>query len=60
MPPEEVFRRAGLLPVALDDERYFQELKDWILRLSDDDRADVLAYAQFRYQRAQRKPQESS
>lgn len=58
LPPEEVFRQAGLLPTAHGDEaQLLQRLKDILVNLPPIEQDEVLAYAYWRYQRAQRKPQ---
>ena len=59
LPPEDIFRRAGLLPElpAGSDARYLQELRDLMGRLSVEEREDILAYVKWRYQRAQEKRQ---
>jgi transcriptional regulator with XRE-family HTH domain len=52
-PPEKVFRLVGLLPPLPGPERdvVIQQLVDSVKNLTPDDREEVLAYAQFRYQR---------
>jgi transcriptional regulator with XRE-family HTH domain len=56
VPPEDVLRRAGLLPAVPEgDARYFQELRDLVAQLSPEEREELLAYAYFRYRRAQEK-----
>lgn len=55
LPPEEVFRRAGLLPElpAPDNDITLKRLYEYVKRLSPDDRLLVLDYAFHRYKRAQ-------
>lgn len=57
--PEEVFRRAGLLPPlpAAPDLSLMQQLSDLIKRLPEDERGEVLDYARYRYQRYTRRSQ---
>ena len=58
LPPELVFRKAGLLPElpASEDDPTFSELLSYVKRLSTKDRREVLKYALFRYQEAQAAP----
>jgi transcriptional regulator with XRE-family HTH domain len=54
MPPEEVFRIAGLLPALPGDGTVpqYTRLIDCMNRLSVKDREEVLQYALFRYEKA--------
>jgi transcriptional regulator with XRE-family HTH domain len=52
MPPEEVFRKAGLLPdlpYGPLEQMTLQELHDLMRNLTPRDRRDVLEYARMRY-----------
>ena len=51
LPPETVFRRAGLLPELQgpEEDARFGELLDVVRNLSADEREEVLRYALFRY-----------
>jgi len=53
--PEEVFRRAGLLPplLASENDPTITRVVEYLRRLSPIDRAEVLTYAMFRYAQAQ-------
>jgi transcriptional regulator with XRE-family HTH domain len=51
LPPETVFRKAGLLPPLAEDARLYRELTEAVGRLSADGRKDVLEYALMRYRR---------
>lgn len=52
LPPEEVFRKAGLLPElpGPEDEWTYKQLLDYMRRLTPKERLGVLQYAFFRYQ----------
>lgn len=54
LPPDLVFRRAGLLPPQAGPERdpSFQELLEIMRNLSPEDRRDVTDYALFRFRRS--------
>jgi len=58
IPPEEVFRRAGILPPlpAPDNDPTLEEITAYLKRLSSEDRKEVLMYTHFRYQQAKGKP----
>lgn len=58
LPPELIFRKAGLLPglPGPEDDPTFGELLSYVKRLSVKDRREVLKYALFRYQEAQSAP----
>ena len=51
--PEEVFRRAGLLPPlpAASDLSLVQQIGELIRRLPEEERGEILDYARYRYQR---------
>lgn len=51
--PEEVFRRAGLLPPlpAASDLSLVQQLGELVRRLPEEERGEILDYARYRYQR---------
>lgn len=52
--PEEVFRRAGLLPPLLDTDNdpNITRVVEYLRRMSQSDRAEILAYTMFRYAQA--------
>ena len=54
LPPDLVFRQAGLLPPQSGPERdpTFQELLEVMRNLSPEDRRDVTDYALFRFRRS--------
>lgn len=56
VPPEEVFRRAGLLPPlpAPVDDATLKELEDIVKKLDPEERQEVLEYARWRYRRKER------
>jgi len=47
--PEEVLRRAGLLPEIPGEELTFRQILDIVKRMTVAERRDVLAYILFRY-----------
>ena len=53
IPPDVVFRRAGLLPAQAGPERdpTFQEILEVMRNLSPEERREVVDYALFRYRR---------
>lgn len=53
LPPDTVFRRAGLLPAQPGPERdpTFQEILEVMRSLSPDERREIVDYALFRYRR---------
>lgn len=59
MKPEDVFRRAGLLPPKKNGTEIvdptFQEIVDIMRNLPPEERQEVLEYALFRYRRLDRK-----
>lgn len=56
-PPELVFRKARLLPplIGPEESQTFDEILDFMKRLTEDEREEVLDYAKRRYERQQRK-----
>lgn len=56
VPPEKVFRRAGLLPPlpASEDDATLKELQDIAQQLSLEKRREVLEYARWRYEQQER------
>lgn len=52
-PPERVFRIAGLLPPMPERDPLIQESVDLLRQMSQNDKEEVVAYARYRYQRAQ-------
>jgi len=57
VPPDYVFREAGILPPSPGTERdpTFQEIVDIMRNLPPEERQEVLEYALFRYRRLDRK-----
>lgn len=57
VPPEKVFRQAGLLPPlpAPEDSIALQELLDIVQQLSPEEQRGVLEYALWRYRRQERR-----
>jgi transcriptional regulator with XRE-family HTH domain len=53
IPPDVVFRKAGLLPAQPGPERdpSFQEIVDIMRNMTADERAEIVAYAQWQFQR---------
>jgi transcriptional regulator with XRE-family HTH domain len=54
VPPEKVFRLAGLLPQPLDWQPEFDEWMGVFQDLSDDDKAELLTIARMKRQRKQK------
>ena len=54
MPPETIFRRAGLLSNTPGKPEKLQQINDLLTHLDKDDLDEVLAYAQLRYERAKK------
>jgi len=53
IPPEIVFRHAGLLPPLPSPDGDYTELLSYMRRLPQAQQADVLKYAKFQYQQQQ-------
>lgn len=55
LPPEDVFRKAGILPPlpAPEDDITLKELYEYVKRLPPDERLLILDYATHRYERVQ-------
>lgn len=57
--PEEVYRRAGLLP-GNTERTILEERADYILsQLSQEDQQDILEYMEFRLQKSQREKKDT-
>ena len=54
LPPETVFRMAGVLPPEQDDSR-IEKIKYYMAALDDVEKNDVVAYAEMKYQQASRR-----
>lgn len=52
IPPEEVFREAGLLPpLPTGDKSAVQELLELVKNMPSEDQQEILDYARYRYQK---------
>ena len=53
MPPEEVLRRAGILPpLPAPEDETFRQILEYVKRMDVEDRQAVLEYVIFRYRRS--------
>jgi transcriptional regulator with XRE-family HTH domain len=55
LPPEEVFRAAGLLPAIPDDQSKITELNYLLNMLDDDDLRELIKFARFRLEDKEKK-----
>ena len=55
MPPEAVFRKAGLLPPATEEDQQLKELAYLATQLPDGELEDLIAYARHRLQLSEKR-----
>jgi transcriptional regulator with XRE-family HTH domain len=50
LPPEEVFRQAGLMPPISSDQAEYEQFRHLLAQLSDEDRQELLEIARLKLQ----------